>query len=113
MMTDRRDHDGMICVIMMARRPHGGRDMPLLTPEEAGERLRLAPRTIREMVRIGRLSGVLLGRLIRVREEDILHIEQFGMGDGEPLTVPGGHIVVSRFVSAQAERPGEHRSLER
>ena len=25
MMTDLRDHDGMICVIMMARRPHTGK----------------------------------------------------------------------------------------
>ncbi len=62
--------------------------MPLLTPEEAAARLRLAPRTIREMVRIGRLPAVLLGRLVRLRKEDIERIERSGMGAGNTLTVP-------------------------
>jgi excisionase family DNA binding protein len=74
--------------------------MSLLTPEEAGERLRLAPRTIREMVRLGRLPAVLLGRLIRLREEDIRQIEETGMITGGPLTAQ----VASRFVSDQAEQ---------
>lgn len=41
----------------------------LLTPEEAAERLAVSPKSIREWLRTGRLAGVKVGRLWRIREE--------------------------------------------
>jgi excisionase family DNA binding protein len=43
----------------------------LLTPEEAANRLGIAPRTLREWLRSGKLPGVKLGRLWRIRETDL------------------------------------------
>jgi excisionase family DNA binding protein len=41
---------------------------PLLTPEEAALRLHVAPRTVREWLRQGKLRGLKVGRLLRVPE---------------------------------------------
>lgn len=43
----------------------------LLTPEEAAKALVVTPRAIREWLRNGKLSGVKVGRLWRVRERDL------------------------------------------
>lgn len=43
----------------------------LLTPEEAADKLGIAPRTMREWLRRSKLPGVKLGRLWRVRETDL------------------------------------------
>lgn len=43
----------------------------LLTPEEAAKTLVVTPRVIREWLRNGKLCGVKVGRLWRVRERDL------------------------------------------
>lgn len=43
----------------------------LLTPEEAGERLSVATKTIKDWLRAGKLKGVKVGRLWRIREADL------------------------------------------
>jgi len=43
----------------------------LLTPEEVAERLVVSPKSIREWLRIGKLRGVKVGRLWRIRERDL------------------------------------------
>ena len=43
----------------------------LLTPEDAAKALLLKPETIREWLRSGKLKGVKMGRLWRVRESDL------------------------------------------
>ena len=43
----------------------------LLTPEEAAERLNVSPVTIRNWLRMGKLNGVKVSVLWRVREEDL------------------------------------------
>jgi excisionase family DNA binding protein len=54
--------------------------MRLLTPEEVAERWRLkTARTVREMVRTRRLPGLHVGRVIRLREEDVIRLEQGGL----------------------------------
>lgn len=41
------------------------------TPEGAAEALLVSPKTVREWLRTGKLRGVKLGRLWRVRERDL------------------------------------------
>lgn len=41
----------------------------LLTPEAAAERLAIAPRTIREWLRQGKIKGVKVGKLWRIKED--------------------------------------------
>jgi excisionase family DNA binding protein len=43
----------------------------LLTPEEVAERLVVKSTTVREWLKKGELTGVKLGRVWRVREEDL------------------------------------------
>ncbi len=43
----------------------------LMTPAQVGERLQLTERTVYEWLRDGRLVGLKLGRLWRVRPEDL------------------------------------------
>jgi excisionase family DNA binding protein len=43
----------------------------LMTPEEVAERLNVTVNTVREWLRAGELTGVKLGRIWRVREEDL------------------------------------------
>ena len=43
----------------------------LLTPEQVAERLQVKPHTIQEWLRTGRLAGVKLGKLWRVRASDL------------------------------------------
>lgn len=43
----------------------------LLTPEQVSERLQVVPRTVYRWLSTGELQGVKLGRLWRVREEDL------------------------------------------
>lgn len=53
----------------------------LLKPEEAAAALAVKPSTVREWLRTGRLKGVRLGRLWRVREEDLEAFVQEGGTD--------------------------------
>ncbi|ATY83868.1 hypothetical protein CVV65_01860 [Kyrpidia spormannii] len=56
----------------------------LLTPEQVAEHLVVAERTVYEWLRTGRLRGIKLGRLWRVREKDL---EAFLQGEEEePLS---------------------------
>ncbi len=43
----------------------------LYTPEGAAEALMVSPKTVREWLRTGKLGGVKVGRLWRVRESDL------------------------------------------
>ncbi|MGH8057662.1 MAG: helix-turn-helix domain-containing protein [Candidatus Entotheonellia bacterium] len=44
----------------------------LLTPEETAEELRLAPKTVKDWLRDGKLPGVKLGgKVWRIRREDL------------------------------------------
>lgn len=43
----------------------------LLTPEEVAARLKVKPRTVQEWLRSGRLPGLKLGKLWRIREHDL------------------------------------------
>jgi excisionase family DNA binding protein len=43
----------------------------LLTPEDAAKVLLVKPETVREWLRSGKLKGVKVGRLWRVRESDL------------------------------------------
>ncbi|MDZ4042536.1 MAG: helix-turn-helix domain-containing protein [Eubacteriales bacterium] len=43
----------------------------LLTPEEVAERLKVKPRTVGEWLRSGMLTGVKIGGIWRVKEEDL------------------------------------------
>lgn len=52
-------------------RVHEDKKMKLLTPEEAAERLNVSPLTIRKWLRSGRLRGVKVSVLWRIREQDL------------------------------------------
>ncbi len=41
------------------------------TPEEAAEALHVKPTTIRQWLKAGKLGGIKLGRLWRIRESDL------------------------------------------
>lgn len=43
----------------------------LLTPEEAAQHLAISPKTVRNWLRDGKLQGVKVGRLWRLREQDL------------------------------------------
>lgn len=43
----------------------------LLTPEEVAERLAVSPKSVREWLRSGKLKGIKLGKLWRVRESTL------------------------------------------
>ena len=43
----------------------------LLTVEEASAKLKIAPKTLRDWLRIGKLSGVKLGKRWLIREQDL------------------------------------------
>lgn len=49
----------------------------LITPEEAAKRLSISPVTIRNWLRQGKMSGVKVASLWRIREEDIEDIIQY------------------------------------
>lgn len=46
-------------------------DERLLTPAEVAEYLQLAEKTVKDMLRAGRLRGVKVGSFWRVRREDL------------------------------------------
>ena len=56
--------------------------LKLLTAVEVGTRLALSPVTIRGWVRAGRLPAVRVGRMIRVREDDLEALLRFGAAPG-------------------------------
>ncbi|MBI2874425.1 MAG: helix-turn-helix domain-containing protein [Firmicutes bacterium] len=59
----------------------------LLTPEAAAERLAVSPKTVRDWLRAGILGGVKIGRLWRIREEDLgAFVEGARNDDEEELT---------------------------
>ncbi len=51
----------------------------LFTPQEVAERLRLELPTVREMLWSGRIPSIKVGRLRRVRVEDLERIEKEGL----------------------------------
>jgi excisionase family DNA binding protein len=53
------------------------------TPEGAAEALMVSPKTIREWLRTGKLKGVKLGRLWRVRESDLVEFLKTPPQDGQ------------------------------
>lgn len=55
----------------------------LLTPEEVAERLSVTVKTVREWLRTGELTGVKLGRIWRVREEDLIAWVESNVRKGE------------------------------
>jgi len=57
----------------------------LLTLEEVAERLAVAPKTIRGWLREGKLKGLKVGKLWRVREQDL---EAF-LAEAERATAQG------------------------
>ncbi len=57
----------------------------LLTLEEVAERLAVAPKTIRDWLREGKLKGLKVGKLWRVREQDL---EAF-LAEAERATAQG------------------------
>ncbi len=58
----------------------------LLTPEQVAEHLVVAERTVYEWLRSGRLRGIKLGRLWRIREADLEAFLQEEDQDEEPLS---------------------------
>jgi len=52
-------------------RVHEDKRLRLLTPEEAAERLNVSPLTVRKWLRSGRLRGVKVSVLWRIREQDL------------------------------------------
>jgi excisionase family DNA binding protein len=46
-------------------------ESPFLTVDEAAERLRVHPATIRTMIRNGRMPAVKFGRMYRVKKDDV------------------------------------------
>ncbi len=77
----------------------------LLTPEEVAEHLAVSPKSIRKWLREGKLRGVRVGRLWRIRERDleafldpVLHALDTAPADEEPLSIE------DREAIAEAER---------
>jgi len=60
----------------------------LYTPEGAAEALMVSPKTVREWLRTGKLGGVKVGRLWRVRESDLTAFLAGGQA-GELTPRPG------------------------
>ena len=44
---------------------------PLLTPEDAADRLRIRPQTVREYLRSGKIKGLHVARKWRITEESL------------------------------------------
>ncbi|NLO87415.1 MAG: helix-turn-helix domain-containing protein [Firmicutes bacterium] len=59
----------------------------LLTPEEAAKRLAVSPETVKKWLRMGKLNGVKVSVLWRVREEDLEYFIQIRTA---PILQPGG-----------------------
>lgn len=77
----------------------------LLTPEETAERLAVSPKSIRKWLRQGKLRGIKIGRLWRIRECDlesfldpVLRVLESAPEEEEPLTEE------DREAIAEAER---------
>lgn len=66
----------------------------LLTPEEAADKLAVSVKTLKDWLRAGKLKGVKVGRLWRVRESDLEQFIQF---------------VYSSLHSTPRRRPGRRR----
>ena len=43
----------------------------LVTPDDAANRLAISPKTIRDWLRAGRIPGIKVGRLWRIRESEL------------------------------------------
>ena len=53
------------------------------TPEGAAEALLVSPKTIRDWLRAGRLKGIKIGRLWRVRESDLEEFLKSPLQEGQ------------------------------
>jgi len=58
----------------------------VLTPEEVAGRLKMSPRTVRDWLRKGHLTGIKLGKEWRVRESDLEAFVEQRDADEEPLS---------------------------
>jgi excisionase family DNA binding protein len=53
----------------------------VFTPEQVAEKLSVSPKTVKDWLRSGKLRGVKVGRLWRVRERDLeAFLEKGGQG---------------------------------
>jgi excisionase family DNA binding protein len=50
----------------------------LLTVEQAAAKLQISPKTLKDWLRAGRLKGVRLGKLWRVKERDLEEFVEWG-----------------------------------
>jgi excisionase family DNA binding protein len=65
----------------------------LLTPEEVAARLKVKPRTVQEWLRSGRLAGLKLGKLWRIREYDLeAFLGAHGNSGAGPMVTPASTI---------------------
>jgi excisionase family DNA binding protein len=46
-------------------------EQTLLTPEQVAEKLAISPKTVKDWLREGRLKGIKIGRLWRIKPEDL------------------------------------------
>lgn len=67
----------------------------LLTPEQAAEILTVAPKTIREWLKSGKLSGVKVGRLWRIKESDLQCLLLDAENNGEAIFEPNQLLIKS------------------
>src|SRR5690606_41000007 len=74
-MFDRKFYYGLLSYQQVRKGGERGvrerEDTKLLTPEEAAERLNVSPVTIRKWLRTGKLRGVKVSVLWRVKESDL------------------------------------------
>jgi excisionase family DNA binding protein len=62
----------------------------MLTPEDVAARLKVKPRTVQAWLRSGRLAGLKLGKLWRIRERDLeTFLTALSAPGGEEFAVPG------------------------
>jgi excisionase family DNA binding protein len=60
----------------------------LLTVEQAAAKLQIAPKTLKDWLRAGRIKGVRLGKLWRVKERDLeAFVEQSSDEDRDDIAV--------------------------
>lgn len=86
----------------------------LLTPEEVAERLAVTPRSIRIWLRQGKLKGVRVGRLWRIRERDLeAFLEEEKSFPQSPPLKSYTRQEIREFLEADKITPEVARQVER